>query len=208
MDPLRPTPGVIRNDVNLNPSASQAARSGAARPVVRAAAEAVQRMEQARPNEGAQPSARIVAAQRLVVQMTDLVAGVREGLEANATRTTDLKADERLLQSAYATALDLIENTRADGEPVVRLESTGPAVQNAANVYGMVKGDSESPLIRRLGTLLTGPDGVVPTLDALRQDEIVSADETQARLVRLEMRLEALREPLARAGQPGLDLSA
>ncbi|MFN3962084.1 MAG: hypothetical protein ACK4NQ_03800, partial [Fimbriimonadaceae bacterium] len=98
MDPLRPTPGVIRNDVNLNPSASQAARSGAARPVVRAAAEAVERMEQARPNEVHQPSARIVAAQRLVVQMTDLVAGVREGLEANATRTTDLKADERLLQ--------------------------------------------------------------------------------------------------------------
>ncbi|MCE2938074.1 MAG: hypothetical protein ACK5XS_09520 [Armatimonadota bacterium] len=194
--------------MNLNSSASQAARSGAARPVVRAAAEAVQRMEQARPNEGAQPSARIVAAQRLVVQMTDLVAGVREGLEANATRTTDLKADERLIQSAYATAVDLIENTRADGEPVVSLQTTGPAIQNAANAYGMVKGDGESPLIRRLGNLLTGPDGVVPTLDALRQDELFSPEESQARLARLESRLEALREPLARAGQPGLDMSA
>ncbi|HRD30461.1 MAG TPA: hypothetical protein PLS15_02065 [Fimbriimonadaceae bacterium] len=194
--------------MNLNPSASQAARSGAARPVVRAAAEAVQRMEQARPNEAFQPSARIVAAQRLVVQMTDLVAGVREGLEANATRTTDLKADERLIQSAYATAVDLIENTRADGEPVVSLQTTGPAIQNAANAYGMVKGDGESPLIRRLGNLLTGPDGVVPTLDALRQDELFSPEESQARLARLESRLEALREPLARAGQPGLDMSA
>ncbi|HCM73311.1 MAG TPA: hypothetical protein DIS87_04140, partial [Armatimonadetes bacterium] len=190
------------------PGASQAARSGAARPVVRAAAEAVQRMEQARPNEAFQPSARIVAAQRLVVQMTDLVAGVREGLEANATRTTDLKADERLIQSAYATAVDLIENTRADGEPVVSLQTTGPAIQNAANAYGMVKGDGESPLIRRLGNLLTGPDGVVPTLDALRQDELFSPEESQARLARLESRLEALREPLARAGQPGLDMSA
>lgn len=208
MDPLRPNPGVIRNDVNLNPSASQAARSGAARPVVRAAAEAVQRMEQSRPVEGHAPSARIVAAQRLVVQMTDLVAGVREGLEANATRTTDLKADERLIQSAYATAVDLIENTRADGEPVVSLQTTGPAIQNAANAYGMVKGDGESPLIRRLGNLLTGPDGVVPTLDALRQDELFSPEESQARLARLESRLEALREPLARAGQPGLDMSA
>lgn len=208
MDPLRPNPGVIRNDVNLNPSASHAARSGAARPVVRAAAEAVQRMEQARPNESFQPSARIVAAQRLVVQMTDLVAGVREGLEANATRTTDLKADERLIQSAFATAVDLIENTRADGEPVVSLQTTGPAIQNAANAYGMVKGDGESPLIRRLGNLLTGPDGVVPTLDALRQDELFSPEESQARLARLESRLEALREPLARAGQPGLDMSA
>lgn len=145
---------------------------------------------------------RLEVAARLASQTADLLSTVRQGLAANAARH-DLQADIRLLDSADATLRDLLENSRAEGQPIVAPETGPRATYQSAENFG--------PILRRLSETMLGPGGVVNTLQTLRSPDEKERASGLEQLARLEARLHALADPLRRAtagGESALDLTA
>jgi hypothetical protein len=145
---------------------------------------------------------RLEVAARLASQTADLLSTVRKGLATNASRY-DLQADARLLDSAEATLRDLLENSRAEGQPIVAPEAGPRATYQSAENFG--------PILRRLSETMLGPGGVVNTMQALRSPDEAERASGLEQVARLEARLHALADPLRRAsasGDAALDLTA
>ncbi|MBX3097716.1 MAG: hypothetical protein KF812_12735 [Fimbriimonadaceae bacterium] len=157
-----------------------------------------------RPVPSGKVNAKLEVAARLAGQTADLLYSVREGFRGKPSRSGDLNSGARLVDSALATLNDLIENSRANGQPVVEPDD-GPRLAYAS-------AENFGPILRRLSETMLGPGGVVSTMNALKSPDPVEQNEALEQVARLEARLHALADPLRRAAttgaSPALDLTA
>ncbi len=129
---------------------------------------------------------RVETALNALHQMEDLVSSVSDSLHRHAATSSSPRADERLVRSAFATAQDIVEHARVDGQPLLgpgRLQRyTGSDPRSSAAVrsyakneagYQQAKSNELPPLVRQaLATaraFVSGSQGVLETLSELAE---------------------------------------
>lgn len=146
---------------------------------------------QQRPGQNAQQlserlkasAVKVETARAALGQMSDLVDSVIEGMRRNAASSSGGRANERLMESAFATAQDIVEHARSDGQYLLGPGRAAPyrsqavdgktlaaigAYQRNQNAYGQSAEQADPPLVRHAlqstRAFVSGPEGVLETL--------------------------------------------
>lgn len=160
---------------------------------------------------------------RSLRQLSDLMATVENALQAAPAGAAGGAFAGRLLDSATATARDVIDHAKAEGEPAFRMRpASGPAAPRllaalqayTANQAALpAAGSAESQPIQ-LALMaaeegLNGPRGLVRTLERMAREADRNPGQTLAGIRQLNVGLQAMQEKidLARQQVPGAGTS-
>ncbi len=149
---------------------------------------------------------RVEAADRAVTQVGDLLASLKDGFVRNVSTPDPERANRRLTESASQTVNDLLENTRAGGQPV--FGSRTLAGSNVLRAYADSSGES-LPVRRALEVVEQSLRAVPEALDGMRVGSLAEVETASETLDRLGERMDSSRRSLVNAARPsGLDLQA
>lgn len=168
-------------------------------------------------------AARVETARAALGQIADLVGSVSQSLKRNAAASSNPLANERLVQTAHATALDIVEHARIDGTKLLgtgRLQSFADRVSGqslaAIKAYGKSEsafqaslGSDDPPLVKHaLATakvFVSGPDGILETLHTMAERGPSAGPEAEQALESISRTAEGLRTLLADARMRDID---